>query len=129
MAGYADIFESRRTMFETAEWWSQKLITGPDGRYDLSKLGHEIRPTGSFCCEETNAPSEFAGQVGDLRHTSRTVALLTSDDIMGKIVRDDIVRYDGKFWRVHSVNLQREWKRSQYARGNKEGNKIITLRG
>ena len=129
MMGYSDIFESRRTMFETAEWWSLKKLIGPDGKPDLTKIGHSVEPTGSFFCEETNAPVESPNQIGNIRYTGRMISLITSDDIMDKIFKDDIVRYDGRFWRVHSITMQREWRRSQFVKGNRDGTKIITLRG
>lgn len=129
MPGYCDIFESRRTSFEEAQWWSQKTVVGQNGKYDYSKLAHSIAPTGTFFCEETNAPVESPNKIGDVRFTGRIVSLVTTDDIMGKIFKDDVVRYDGRFWRVESITMQREWRRSQFVSNNRDGTKIITLRG
>lgn len=126
--GFCDEFESRRTLFDKCEWWSQKVLTLVNGKPDYSKLAYEKRPSGIFFAEETGTNVESAQRIGDTRFTSRHVSLMTTDDIMGKISRDDIVRYDGRFWRVESITLQREWRRSQFAKKNREGTKIITLR-
>lgn len=127
--GYSDLFESRRTLFAKCQWWSQKVVPMADGRPDYSKLAYNKNPTGSFYAEETGTLTENARQIGDVRYTAKFVTLSTTDDIMGKLFKDDVVRYDGRFWRVDSITLQREWRRSQFAKKNREGTKVITLRG
>ena len=128
--GYSDLFQSRRTLFARCEWWSQKLITGgAQQAYDYSKLAHKIRPTGTFFAEEINPVEEAPQEMSEVRFTAKTVTIATTDNVAGKIFRDDLVRYDGHIWRVTSITLRRDWKKSQFSAKNKKGTVIIGLRG
>lgn len=126
--GLRDLTQSRRTSFERCDFWNQKLLAGPDGKIDYSKMAHESKPTGFFYAEEVNSAVENPQAIGDLRYTGRTVSISTTDDVMGKLFRDDLVRYMGRIWRVNSITLQRDWKRSQFSKSPTSGTKVITLR-
>lgn len=129
MRGFVDEFHSRRTSFARCVFWNQKTVISKYGSVDYSVLSHDNDPSGFFYAEQTNditeAGRDFAGGV---RGTARSVAILTNDDVMGRLFRDDLVRYEGRIWRVESIVLQKEWKRSQFLKINRDGTKIITLR-
>lgn len=129
MRGFVDPYHSRRTSFVKCYFWNQKQVVSKYGSIDYSVLAHDTEPTGFFYAEQTNDVTEAGRDMpGSIRGTARTVSILTNDDVMGQIFRDDLVRFEGRIWRVESIALQKEWKRSQFLRVNRDGTKIITLR-
>ena len=129
MRGYVDVFRSRRTAFVKCVFWNQKTVVSRYGKVDYSVLAHDTEPNGFFYAEQTNDITEAARDYpGNVRGTARTVSILTNDDVMGQIFRDDLVKFEGRIWRVESIALQKEWKRSQFLRINRSGTKVITLR-
>lgn len=126
--GYVDIYDSRRTAFERCAWWSKRLAIGQTGNIDYSRLAHDAEPSGYFYAEETNDPTETPMAIGGVRATARNVTISTTDDVYGLISKDDLVKYGGRIWRVESISLKREWRRSQFSKRNNEGTKIIVLR-
>lgn len=129
MSRGVSIYESRRTAFEKCEYYKRKNVMNQNGKVDYSILAHNDSPDGFFYAEETAPLSETGRTIADMRVTGRTVTLITSDDIIGHLFKDDIVKYDGRFYRVESITFQRDWKRSQFGRKNKDGQKVITLVG
>lgn len=105
------------------------MVVGKNNSVDYSALSYKIKPTGSFYAEVVQDAVEQHDSMADINYTQRTVTISTTDEIMGKIFRDDIVLYDGRFWRVASITLQKEWKRTQFMRNSTDGKKIIVLRG
>lgn len=128
MSGFIDLDESRRTSYEMAKWWPQSRAIDGNGKIRLDILNYKTKAEGVFSCEEVSPPQTYAGGAGDIRFTAKTCSIATTDDVYGKIHRDDLILYGGVFWRVESIQLQREWRKSAFQRRNFDGRKIISLR-
>lgn len=121
-----DINTSRRDMFDLCQYWSQ------DNNADIvpyDQIVHNRRPTGEFYAKEENSLS-VQNQVvaGTFMFEETTVTLKTNDDTK-TLKRNDIVRYDNKYYRVETIQQIKIKKQRQFLRYNYSTTTYISLRG
>lgn len=121
-----DINTSRRDMFDLCQYWSQ------DNNADIvpyDQIVYNRRPTGEFYAKEENSLS-VQNQVvaGTFMFEETTVTLKTNDDTK-TLKRNDIVRYDNKYYRVETIQQIKIKKQRQFLRSNYSTTTYISLRG
>lgn len=121
-----DLNTSRRDMFDLCQFWSQ------ENNIDLipmDELAHKKKPTGEFYAKEMNSLSVQNQIVGEtFMFQETTITLKTVDDV-SLLKRNDIVLYDGKYYRVERLQFDKIKKQRQFLKSNYSQITYITLRG
>lgn len=98
-SSYSNPILSRRTYREICEWWQRSTA---NGQLSLSKLAHNVAPNGTFHAKNTSDHYMAKRSEGDMRLSNGYVLIETPDDV--SVLRpDDLVRYEGIFYRVDSI--------------------------
>lgn len=129
MPGTVDAFSGvGRSAYEPCRWWNQQtVLNARTGKERLDKVCYRLQPAGTFYAEEIQPIAKAMSASGDVRYTRYTVTISTSGFVNGVINQNDLVEYQGRIWRVESINFTPQWSRSQYASRNGDGSKILVL--
>ena len=122
-----DTWMTRRTNYIKCEWFNQI----EDEEYvNLNEIRHLPSPAVIFYAKEVSGYSVDNQQFENLwMADSKRVTLTTNDDVKG-MKNNDLVKFDGKIWRVDSVqptpkNTQRQYRNKQYV----SNTTLIQLKG
>lgn len=122
-----DKFQTRRSNYIKCEWYKKNE---DEDFVDLNEIRHLSSPSGYFWAKEVNGYSIDNQQVENLwMIQSNRVAITTTDNIKG-MEENDIVKFDGRFWRVDSCqptpkNTQRRYRN----RASVSETTVIQLKG
>jgi len=97
---YANPFLSRKTYNTICEWWIRSTF---NGQIPLFKMAHSNVPTGKFHAKAVSQYMFNRKAEGDIRLSNNFVTIETPDDV-SMINVDDIVRFQGLFYRVENVS-------------------------
>ena len=121
-----DLWQSRRDSFVSVEYWSQ---IDDDDVVSNSQIAYKILPSGTFMAKEVSSFTDDSQVVGEtLMYDERTVNIYTRDKVSDLRV-NDIVRYEGKFYRVDNIQKNYVKKQRQFMKREASAEYFISLRG
>jgi hypothetical protein len=121
-----DLWQSRRDVFVPVEYWSQ--IDNED-LVSNSQISYNRLPTGTFMAKEVSSFTDDSQVVGEaLMYDENTVNIYTRDKIDDLRV-NDIVKYEGKIYRVDNIQKNYVKKQRQFMKREASAEYFISLRG
>lgn len=121
-----DLWQSRRDAFVPVEYWSQ---IDDDDVVSNSQIAYKILPSGTFMAKEVSSFTDDSQVVGEtLMYDERTVNIYTRDKVNDLRV-NDMVRYEGKFYRVDNIQKNYVKKQRQFMKREASAEYFISLRG
>ena len=121
-----DLWQSRRDAFVPVEYWSQ--IDNED-LVSNSQISYNRLPTGTFMAKEVSSFTDDSQVVGEtLMYDEITVNIYTRDKIDDLRV-NDIVKYEGKIYRVDNIQKNYVKKQRQFMKREASAEYFISLRG
>lgn len=121
-----DLWQSRRDAFVPVEYWSQ---IDDDDLVSNSQIAYNCLPTGTFMAKEVSSFTDDSQVVGEtLMYDEITVNIYTRDKVNDLRV-NDIVRYEGKFYRVDNIQKNYVKKQRQFMKREASAEYFISLRG
>ena len=102
-----DFFQPRRNFNEHCRWWSRN----ESDTYEDNELKYKRVPNGHFFAKEVDAETNDRNIIGGIFMIDRTRITIESPDNLSDIKSNDIVEYQGEFWRVD--NVQKKKSRQQ----------------
>lgn len=121
-----DLWQSRRDAFVPVEYWSQ---IDDEDIVSNSQIAYKILPSGTFMAKEVSSFTNDSQVVGEtLMYDERTVNIYTRDKVNDLRV-NDIVRYEGKFYRVDNIQKNYVKKQRQFMKREASAEYFISLRG
>ena len=121
-----DLWQSRRDVFVPVEYWSQ--IDNED-LVSNSQISYNRLPTGTFMAKEVSSFTDDSQVVGEtLMYDEITVNIYTRDKIDDLRV-NDIVKYEGKIYRVDNIQKNYVKKQRQFMKREASAEYFISLRG
>ena len=121
-----DLWQSRRDAFVPVEYWSQ--IDNED-LVSNSQISYNRLPTGTFMAKEVSSFTDDSQVVGEtLMYDEITVNIYTIDKIDDLRV-NDIVKYEGKIYRVDNIQKNYVKKQRQFMKREASAEYFISLRG
>ena len=121
-----DLWQSRRDVFSPVEYWSQ--IDNED-IVSNSQIAYEILPSGTFMAKEMSSITNDSQVVGEsIMYDENTVNIYTRDKIE-KLRINDLVKYDGRLFRVDNIQKNYVKKQKQFMKSQTSAEYFISLRG
>ena len=121
-----DLWQSRRDAFVPVEYWSQ--IDNED-LVSNSQISYNRLPTGTFMAKEVSSFTDDSQVVGEtLMYDENTVNIYTRDKVSDLRV-NDIVKYEGKIYRVDNIQKNYVKKQRQFMKREASAEYFISLRG
>ena len=121
-----DLWQSRRDAFVPVEYWSQ--IDNED-LVSNSQISYNRLPTGTFMAKEVSSFTDDSQVVGEtLMYDEITVNIYTRDKIDDLRV-NDIVKYEGKIYRVDNIQKNYVKKQRQFMKREAREEYFISPRG
>lgn len=121
-----DLWQSRRDVFVPVEYWSQ--IDNED-LVSNSQIVYERLSSGTFMAKEVSSLTDDSQVVGEaIMYDEKTVNIYTRDKIDNLRV-NDIVKYEGKIYRVDNIQKNYVKKQRQFMRRKASAEYFISLRG
>jgi hypothetical protein len=120
-----DLWSSRRDKFIECKYYSQNEndYVGDD------EIAHFDTPTGIFFASEVGPKTSGSQVVAELFMVEEVTAVLKTEDDVSELKKNDIVAYEGKSYRVESVQKTVQNKQRNFLRKAYSATYYISLRG
>ena len=121
-----DLWQSRRDIFSPVEYWSQ--IDNED-IVSNSQIAYQTNPSGTFMAKEMSSYTDDSQVVGEsMMFDENTINIYTRDKIE-KLRVNDLVKYDGRVYRVDNIQKNYVKKQRQFMKREASAEYFISLRG
>lgn len=107
---YSNPFLSRKTYNSICEWWSRSTF---NGQLPLYKMALTNEPSGRFHAKAVSQYQFNKRAEGDIRLSNGFVTVETPDDV-SFIRPDDLVKFQGIYYRVENVSKREITKTREY---------------
>lgn len=120
-----DLWSSRRDKFIECEYFSQI----ENDYVEDDEIAHFDVPTGKFYASEVGPKTSSLQVVAELFMVEEVTTVLKTEDDVSDLKKNDIVAYEGKSYRVESVQKTVQNKQRNFLRKAYSATYYISLRG
>lgn len=120
-----DLWSSRRDKFIECEYFSQN----ESDYIENDEIAHNVKADGVFFASEVGPRTSGSQVIAELFMVEEVSAVLKTEDDISKLKKNDIVRYEGKSYRVENVQKTTMNKQRNFLRKSYSATYYVSLRG